>query len=217
MPQKCLGQSQSVPIGAVRASDKPNPAGEALKKARTTEIPQDSCCPSLGWVKSAPIRAIRAADGACGKVLGLSSAQRVLRHPFIVIPARRRCGRIQFQFLPERVFADERTGRYLIAAATGRFGDEADVERAHAVQLDGTSGVHKFSQHFAEISQHRVAIAGTECRQVGEAVCHFLCRNGLPDSDALRVPFTVDFLLHLAIVSHICFILCLARSGGLFI
>ena len=45
---KCLGQSQSVPIGAVRASDKPNPAGEALKKARTTEILQDSCCPSLG-------------------------------------------------------------------------------------------------------------------------------------------------------------------------
>ena len=36
LPRKCLGQSQSVPIGAVRASDKPNPAGEALKKARTT-------------------------------------------------------------------------------------------------------------------------------------------------------------------------------------
>ena len=88
LPRKCLGQSQSVPIGAVRASDKPNPAGEALKKARTTEIPQDSCCPSLGWVKSAPIGSVRAADGACGKVLVLSSAQRVLRHIFIVIPAR---------------------------------------------------------------------------------------------------------------------------------
>ena len=105
LPRKCLGQSQSVPIGAVRASDKPNPAGEALKKARTTEIPQDSCCPSLGWVKSAPIGSARVADSACRKVLGLSSAQRVLRHIFIIIPARRRGGRIQFQLLPEGVFA----------------------------------------------------------------------------------------------------------------
>ena len=64
LPRKCLGQSQSVPIGAVRASDKPNPAGEALKKARTTEIPQDSCCPSLGWVKSTPIRAVGGNDSA---------------------------------------------------------------------------------------------------------------------------------------------------------
>lgn len=75
LPRKCLGQSQSVPIGAVRASDKPTPAGEALKKARTTEIPQDSCCPSLGWVKSAPIGSVRAADSACGKILGLSLAE----------------------------------------------------------------------------------------------------------------------------------------------
>ena len=57
------------------ASDKPTPAGEALKKARTTEIPQDSCCPSLGWVKSAPIGSVRAADSACGKILGLSLAE----------------------------------------------------------------------------------------------------------------------------------------------
>ena len=31
----------------------------------------------------------------------------------------------------------------------------------------------------------------------------FVCRNGFPDGDALRVPFAVDFLLHFAIVSHI--------------
>ena len=91
------------------------------------------------------------------------------------------------------------------------------IERAHAIQLDGAPGVHKFSQHFAEISQHRVAVAGTECRQVGKSVRHFLRRNGFPDGDALRVPFAVDFLLHLAIVSHICFILCLARPGEPFI
>ena len=115
LPRKCLGQSQSVPIGAVGASDKPNPAGEALKKARTTEIPQDSCCPSLGWVKSAPIRAVGGNDSAYGKVLGLSSAQWVLRHIFIIIPARRRSGRIQFQLLPERVFAHQRPGADLTA------------------------------------------------------------------------------------------------------
>ena len=60
------------------------PAGEALKKARTTEIPQDSCCPSLGWVKSAPIRAVGGNDGTYRTGLDLSLAQRVLRLPLII-------------------------------------------------------------------------------------------------------------------------------------
>ena len=88
LPRKCLGQSQSVPIGAIGASDKPNPAGDALKKARTTEIPQDSCCPSL---KSAPIRAVGGNDGTYRTGLDLSLAQRVLRLPLIIFrsPANR--------------------------------------------------------------------------------------------------------------------------------
>ena len=84
LPRKCLGQSQSVPIGAIGASDKPNPAGDALKKARTTEIPQDSCCPSLGWVKSTPIRAVGGNDGTYRTGLDLSLALRVLRLPLII-------------------------------------------------------------------------------------------------------------------------------------
>ena len=89
--------------------------------------------------------------------------------------------------LPERVFADERACADLTAGRACHFGNKTDtradnlfradfllrihaltltagvrsvVERAHTVQLDGTSGVHKFAQYFAEISQHRVAIAG---------------------------------------------------------
>ena len=76
LPRKCLGQSQSVPIGAVGASDKPNPAGEALKKARTTEILQDSCCPSLGWVKSEPIASVPRTDSAYRAGVDLSLAER---------------------------------------------------------------------------------------------------------------------------------------------
>ena len=81
-------------------------------------------------------------DSASAKFLGLSSAQRVLRHIFIVIPTRRRGGRVQFQLLPERVFADERAGRHLIADAAGRFGDEADARADNLLCADLFRRVH---------------------------------------------------------------------------
>ena len=126
------------------------------------------------------------------------------------------CGDVFAEQFPEDVFADEASRDDLSLAAAGAFGDEAHaragnllgadlvgrvhtvafgvdgvVERAHAFQLDGTSFVHKLTQHATQQVEHGEHVARAERRQGREPACHFLGGDWFSDGGSYRVPLAV--------------------------
>ena len=60
-----------------------------------------------------------------------------------------------------------------------------------------------------------ITIARAEGGQIRQAVCDFLCLNGLADGNALRIPFAVHLALYFLEIRHFHKDLCPPRPGRL--